>query len=131
MTIEISRLLKKGFTPLAANKFAAVSWQGETLGEFWMWNGQLMKGPEGQFIQTVKVSDLKEASLRYWRDGWTPLEWDGPLLRRMEESLRRHGGLKAQGVVFPEGPFLKEPMAIPENYFTPGLKRFISTGSWT
>lgn len=123
------RLLKKGFTPLAANRFAAISWQGETLREFWMWNGQLMNGPDGAFIQTVKVADLKEAALRYWRDGWTPLKWDHALLGRMEESLRRHRGLQNQGVVFPDGRFLKEPEAIPPEHLTPALTNYMSGGS--
>jgi hypothetical protein len=67
MTIDIGTLLKKGFTPLAANRLAAVSWQGEYLGEFWMWNGQLNKGGRSQSVQTVKVSDLREAAIRCWR----------------------------------------------------------------
>lgn len=129
MAIEISRLLKKGFRPLAANKFAAISWQGEELRDFWMWNGQLMYGAEGQFIQTVRISDLREAAVRYWRDGWTPLRWEDSLLRRMEESLRGHRGLKAQGVSFPEGHFLERPENIPDEYLTSGLKKLISGGA--
>jgi len=125
MAIDIGTLLKKGFTPLAANSFAAVSWQGETLGEFWMWNGQVMKGPAGTVIQTVKVSDLREASLRCWRDCWVPLKWDRELLRRMEASLRVHRGLKAQGVVFPDGPFLADPREIPAEYIDDGLRRLM------
>jgi len=128
MTMETGRLLKKGFTPLTANRFAAISWQGEGLREFWMWNGQLMKGPDGTFIQTVKVADLKEAALRYWRDGWVPLKWDRALLGRLEESLRQHSGLKGQGAVFPDGPFLNEPGEIPSEHLTPALKKFISGG---
>lgn len=121
MAIDLSSLLKKGFTPLAANRFAAVSWQGEPLSEFWMWNGQLM----GSSIQTVKVTDLKEAAIRCWRDNWVPLKWDSVLLRRMEVCLRSHRGLQQQGVVFPDAPFLPEPMAIPSEYITPELQKFM------
>lgn len=121
MAIDIGTLLKKGFTPLAANALAAISWQGEALGEFWMWNGQVMKGPEGIVIQTVKVTDLREAALRCWRDNWVPLKWDRALLRRMEASLRAHRGLKAQGFTFPEGHFLQDPGEIPAEYVAPAL----------
>ncbi len=125
MTIDIGTLLKKGYTPLAANSLAAVSWQGETLGEFWMWNGQVMDGPQGKLIQTVKVSELKEAALRCWRDGWVPLKWDRSLLGRMEGSLRAHRGLKAQGVDFPDGPFLPAPREIPAEYIDDCLRRLM------
>jgi hypothetical protein len=128
MAIDISSFLKKGFTPLAANRFAAVSWQGEPLGEFWMWNGQLTRGQQGSFIQTVKVSDLKEAALRCWRDKWVPLKWDSVLLRRMEACLRSHKGLEKQGVVFPDTHFLPDPASIPEEYITPELEKFMSKG---
>lgn len=128
MVLNTGRLLKKGFTPLVANRFAAISWRGETLGDFWMWNGQTINSDGMTSIQTVKVTDLKEAALRCWRDGWTPLRWDRQLLGRMEESLRRHMGLKAQGVVFPEGPFMEEPREIPAEYITPKLRDFISGG---
>lgn len=128
MTIDIGTLLKKGFTPLAANRLAAVSWQGEYLGEFWMWNGQLNKDGLGQSVQTVKVSDLREAAIRCWRDRWVPLKWDCALLRRMEASLRAHRGLKAQGVQFPEGAFLPDPVAIPEEYLNEELRRLMPEG---
>lgn len=121
MTINISSLLKKGFTPLAANRFAAISWQGEPLSGFWMWNGQLT----GSYIQTVKVTDLKEAAIRCWRDKWVPLKWDSVLLRRMEECLRSHRGLQKQGVVFPETPFLPDPVEIPCEYITTELRKFM------
>jgi hypothetical protein len=129
MKIDTGTLFKKGFTLLTANRFAAVSWQGEHLGEFWMWNGQLNKGRGGQSVQTVKVTDLREASIRCWRDRWVPLKWDGALLRRMEASLRAHRGLKAQGVLFPEGAFLPDPAPIPEEYLNDGLRRLMSEGS--
>lgn len=129
MATEIGRLLKKGYTPLAANRYAAVSWRGVTLGEFWMWNRQTARGPGGEFIQTVMVSDLGEAAMRYWRDGWVPLRWDRALLRRMEESLRAHRGLKARGVEFPGGPFLAEPAPLPDEYMTPGLREMVSKGA--
>ena len=129
MAIDISSLLKKGFTPLAANRFAAVSWQGEPLSEFWMWNGQITHGKQGPSIQTVKVTDLKEAAIRCWRDKWVPLRWDSALLRRMEASLRAHRGLQKQGMVFPDAPFLPDPDEIPSGYITPELQKFMSTGS--
>lgn len=121
MAIDLSSLLKKGFTPLAANRFASVSWQGEHIGEFWMWNGQFTESS----IQTMKVTDLKEAAIRCWRDKWVPLKWDSSLLRRMEASLRSHRGLQQQGVVFPDTPFLPEPMAIPSEYITPEIRKFM------
>lgn len=128
MAIEPVSLLKKGFIPLAANKYAALSWQGEGLRDFWMWNGQVTQGPGGRYIQTIKVTDLKEASLRVWRDRWVPLRWDNELLRRMEECLRAHAGLKRQGVNLPDGPFLPEPAAPPADCVTPEMKKFMSSG---
>lgn len=128
MAIDIGSLLKKGFMPLAANAYAAVSWQAEALRDFWMWNGQLSDGPSGKFIQTVKVPDLKEASLRFWRDRWVPLRWDELLIRRMEKCLRGHRGLKKQGVVFPETPFLPEPAPIPAEWLTPEVLELMSEG---
>lgn len=125
MAIDIGSLLKKGFTPLAANRFASVSWQGEPLGEFWMWNGQLTHGQKGPAVQTVKVCDLKEAAIRCWRDKWVPLKWDGALLRRMEAALRSHRGLQKQGVLFPEAPFLADPVEIPAECITPELQKFM------
>lgn len=122
--------MKKGFTPLAVNRFAAVSWKGEPLGEFWMWNGQFTQGEQGMYIQTVKVTDLREAAVRCWRDKWVPLKWDSALLRRMEASLRSHRGLKAQGAVFQDAPFLPDPDEIPAEYITPELQKLMSTGSW-
>src|SRR4030067_1172251 len=110
MAIDISSLLKKGFTPLAANRFAAVSWQGEPLSEFWMWNGQITHGKQGPSIQTVKVTDLKEAAIRCWRDKWVPLRWDSAFVRRMVASLRAHSGMYKQGMGFPEAPFRPPPV---------------------
>lgn len=121
--------MKKGFTPLAANKYAALSWQGEPLSDFWMWNTQVTEGRAGRSLQTVKVSDLKEASVRVWRDKWVPLKWDSSLLRRMEESLRGHTGLKKQGVVFPDTPFLPDPKPLPADCLTPEIEEYLSKGS--
>jgi len=104
--------MKKGYIPLALNRYAAIAWQGEYLGDFWMWNGQYNAGA-GSTPQTVKVTALKEAALRYWRDKWVPLKWDEDLLKRMEDALRAHKGLKAEGVAFPAGRFLPEPGAVP------------------
>ena len=102
-----------------------MSWQGEHLGEFWMWNGQLTRCHEKTSIQTVKVTDLKEAAIRCWRDKWVPLKWDSVLLRRMEACLRSHRGLQKQGMVFPDEPFLPEPVEIPSEYITPELQKFM------
>lgn len=101
---------------MACNRYAGVAWQGDFLRDFWMWNGQFTKY-EGsvRHIQTVKVADLKEAALRYWRDGWVPVKpVDEGFLRSMERVLREHGGLKREGVRFPEAPFLKMPPEIPD-----------------
>lgn len=128
MAIDTGSLLKKGFTPLAANAYAAVSWQGEVLRDFWMWNGQVSEGPSGKFIQTIQVSDLKEASVRFWRDRWVPLRWDETLIRRMEECLRVHRGLKKQGVVFPDTPFLLPPAPPPADCLTPEVLGLMTNG---
>ena len=121
--------MKKGFTPLVANRYAAVSWQGEALRDFWMWNGQVSDGQTGRSLQTVMVSDLKEASVRFWRDKWVPLKWDALLLRRMGACLRGHSGFKKQGIVFPDTPFLPEPKLLPADCLTPEIEEYLSKGS--
>lgn len=110
MTITVNSFLKRGYVPIAVNKYAGIAWEGEYLKDFWMWNRQYIDCSDGaRRIQTVKVATLKEAALRYWRDNWVPLTpVDEPFLERMEESLRNHRGLKAEGVRFPEGRFLKQ-----------------------
>lgn len=129
MTLTISRFLKKGYVPLACNKYAGVAWQGEYLKNFWMWNGQFMETSEGERIQTVRVTELKEAALRYWRDGWIPLRAiDAEFLRRMEGALRAHRGLLKEGVKFDDAPFLALPGKVPEQYLSVREKEFIGNG---
>ncbi|MBE7415997.1 MAG: hypothetical protein HS130_12585 [Deltaproteobacteria bacterium] len=101
--------------PIAFNGYASIAWQGEQTKDLWMWTGQYIQGPGGErSMQTVRVRELKEAALRYWRDGWVPLKWDQGLLERMESALREHRGLKAAGVSFPGGRFLPEPKELPD-----------------
>src|SRR3989304_7325265 len=102
---------RKGYIPLAVSPLGGISWRGERLTDFWMWNRQYTVYRGGtRHIQTVMVTELKEAALRYWRDRWVPIRpVDEDFLRRMEEALRAHQGLKAEGVRLPDGPFLRLP----------------------
>jgi hypothetical protein len=43
----------------------------------------------------------------------------------MEESLRAHRGLKAQGFNFPDGPFIPDPRNIPAEYIDGRLRRLM------
>ena len=113
MGLNAGSIIKKGYTPLALNKYAALSWQGEYLGDFWMWNRQFIDTAGGRGVQTVRVTDLKEAALRVWRDRWVPLVLDEGLLERMEAALRGHKGLKSAGFSFPDTSFLTVD-ALPE-----------------
>ncbi len=112
--------MKRGFIPLACNKYAGIAWQGAMLKDFWMWNRRFTQGSSGvMLIQTVRVTTLKDAAIRYWRDGWVPLRpVKGDFLRLMEDALRSHAGFKRQGVKFPEGAFLKPPAVIPIEYLS-------------
>jgi hypothetical protein len=107
-------IIKKGYIPIACDMRGAISWKGEYLHDFWMWNRQHMESKDGKrLIQTIRVTELKEAALKYWRDKWVPvLPIDEEFLRRMEQALRDHRGLKRQGVKFPEGAFLEMPEPI-------------------
>ncbi len=107
---------KDGFYHLAADLRGGIAWQGELLRDFWMWNRQYTEYRGGvRLIQTVRVTDLKEAAIRYWRDRWVPLKpVDEDLLRRMEACLRAHRGLRDAGVRFPDTEFLTMPEPIPE-----------------
>lgn len=127
MAITINSFLKRGYTPLACNNYAAIAWQGEYLSDMWMWNGQFTGYKGGvKHIQTVKVTDLKEAAVRFWRDGWTPVKpVDDLMLRRMEEALRSHKGLKAEGVIFPDDAFLKTPESVPVEYLGPEIRVYL------
>lgn len=109
--------LKKGFIPLVGDKnHGCISWQGEPLKDFWMWNKQFNILPDGgKSLQTVQVTELKTAAMHYWRDGWVPVNpMAEDLLRRMENALRNHRGLKMEGTQFPDGPFLKMPDLLPD-----------------
>lgn len=110
MPISARTFLDKGYVPIACNSSAGIAWQGEHLDDFWMWNRQYMEDQSGRrTMQTVKVSTVKEAALRCWKDRWVAVKpIDEILLRRMEAALRGHRGLKSEGIIFPEGPFLKE-----------------------
>jgi hypothetical protein len=92
-----------------------------------MWNGQVTEYEGGvKRVQTVKVTELKEAALRYWRDGWVPLrQADDELLRRMEASLRVNRGLKREGVTFPDGEFLRRKESVPEELMGPEVRAYL------
>lgn len=98
--------------------------------DFWMWNRQFSVYDNGaRFIQTVQVSDLTQAALRYWKDGWVPIRpVDDMFLRRMEAALRRHKGLKQAGQTFPDRPFLRPPERIPDEYLGPEARRYLMMG---
>lgn len=127
MRLTARSFLDRGYIPLACNRYAGVAWQGEYLKDFWMWNSQLTHYEGGvRLIQTVKVSELKEAALRYWRDGWVPLKpVDSAFLRRMEGALRAHRGLKKEGIDFPDTPFLKMPEPIPVEFFGAEVRAYL------
>lgn len=116
MPISARTFLDKGYVPIACNTSAGIAWQGEHLADFWMWNRQHMEDKNGRrTIQTVKVSTVKEAAIRCWKDGWVAVKpLDEVLLRKMERALREHRGLKSEGIIFPEGPFLNMSAAAPE-----------------
>ncbi|MBI5970863.1 MAG: hypothetical protein HY884_06885 [Deltaproteobacteria bacterium] len=119
--------MKRGFIPIACNKYAGIAWQGAALKDFWMWNKQFTRGGSGEkLIQAVKAVNLKDAALRYWRDGWVPLKpVSADFLKALEDTLRAHTGLKRQGVKFPDGPFLKPPAAIPVEYLSAQAREYI------
>ena len=120
-------IMKRGYMPLAFDTRGAISWQGEYLHDFWMWNRQFMEYAGGiKHAQTVRVMELGEAALRYWRDRWVPLKpVDGAFLRRLEDALRNHAGLKAEGARFPEGAFLEMPEDIPQEYLSPEARKHL------
>ncbi|MBW7957852.1 MAG: hypothetical protein H3C68_08180 [Deltaproteobacteria bacterium] len=115
MALHPGALKEKGYITIAFSNHASIAWQGEHIKDLWMWTGQYVNGSGGKrSLQTVRVRELKEAALKYWKDGWVPLKLDSGLLLRMEGALRQHKGLKAAGVSFPEGRFLPEPSEIPD-----------------
>lgn len=127
MTLTAKSFLDRGYIPLACNRYAGVAWQGEYLKDFWMWNAQLTHYDGGvRHIQTVNVTELKEAALRYWRDRWVPVKQiDEGFLRRMERALREHRGIKKEGVNFPDTQFLKMPEPIPVELFGPEVRAYL------
>ncbi len=127
MTDLSESMLEKGYIPLAATELAGIGWQGELLEDFWMWNRKFNEFEGGiKHIRTVKVRELKEAALHYWRDGWIPLRpVSNEMLRKMEVVLRAHPGLKGKGVDIPEGEFLEKAKNIPLDYIGPQLRAFL------
>lgn len=115
MPISAKTFLDKGYIPIACNSSAGIAWQGDHLDDFWMWNRQYMEDGNGRrTIQTVKVSNVKEAAIRCWKDGWVAVRpLDEALAKRMEDALREHRGFKREGVSFPDGPFLNRTEKVP------------------
>jgi len=122
---------KKGFYHLASDLRGAIAWQGELVRDFWMWNRQYTEYSGGvRLIQTVRLTDLKEAALRYWRDKWVPLKPpSSDLLRRMEDCLRAHRGLRDAGITFPEGTFLPPTEVIPEELMGSEVREHLGLGA--
>ena len=120
-------MLEKGYVPLAATELAGIGWQGESLNDFWMWNRKFNEYEGGiKHIRTVKVAELKEAALHYWRDGWIPLRpVSKEMLRRMEGALRAHPALRGDGIKVPDGEFLKVAQSIPLEYIGPEVRAFL------
>jgi len=127
MSAKRVRPIKKGFYSLASDVRGGIAWQGELLRDYWMWNKQFTEYRGGvRHIQSVKVADLKEAAIRYWRDKWVPLTPpDEDLLLRMEDSLRAHQGLRDAGVTFPENAFLTPTEPIGEEFLGAEVKKYL------
>jgi hypothetical protein len=121
------KMIKKGYIPLAATELAGIGWRGEHLNDFWMWNKKFNEFEGGiKHIRTVKVSELKEAALHYWRDGWVPLRpLSTKMLRKMEAALRTYTGLKDSSIEIPDGEFLKEAEHIPLEFIGPELRAYL------
>jgi len=130
MTANSLRPTKKGFYPLASDVRGGIAWQGELVRDFWMWNRQYREYDGGiRLIQTVKVRDLKEAAIRYWRDKWVPLRpLSSELLRRMEDCLRGHQGLRNAGITFPSTVFLEPLETIPEELMGAEVRKHLGLG---
>ncbi len=130
MAANSARPMKKGFYSLASDVRGGIAWQGELLRDFWMWNRQFTEYNGGvRLIQTVRVTDLKEAALRYWRDKWVPLKpVSTELLRRMEVSLRAHQGLRDAGINFPGGAFLDPAEPISEELMGAEVREHLGLG---
>jgi len=130
MTAKSAIPAKKGFYHLTSDLRGAIAWQGELVRDFWMWNRQYTEYSGGvRLIQTVRLTDLKEAAIRYWRDKWVPLKPLSPeLLRRMEDCLRAHRGLRDVGVTFPEGAFLQPCEPISEELMGSEVREHLGLG---
>ena len=127
MAQVVQAMLKKGYIPIAGGEHAAIGWQGEMLEDFWMWNRKFTEYEGGlRRIVTVRVTELKKASLHYWRDGWVPIkEISEEFLRRMEGALREHPGLRLNGVKVPEGEFLEVQESIPRECMGPEVLKLL------
>jgi len=127
MAANSLRPTKKGFYPLASDVRGGIAWQGELVRDFWMWNRQYTEYSGGvRLIQTVRLTDLKEAAIRYWRDKWIPLKSpSSDLLRRMEDCLRAHQGLRDAGITFPSTDFLAPLEAIPEELMGAEVRKYL------
>ena len=115
------KMTDKGFTCLGdSGTGASYFFQGRYIKDFWMWTRKLTEYTDGSVsIRTVKVTDLREAALHYWRDKWVPIKpITHEVLRAMEAELRMHVGLQKEGVQFPNGEFL-EYAFVPEDYLAP------------
>jgi len=130
MSAKSARPVKSGFYPLASDVRGGIAWQGELVRDFWMWNRQFTEYSGGvRLIQTVRVADLKEAALRYWRDKWVPLKpLSADVLRRMEVCLRAHQGLRDAGITFPEKAFLEFTEPIPEEFMGAEVRKHLGLG---
>lgn len=115
MLSMISKKMKeKGYIPLAADNMIGIGWEGTSIENLWMWNRQYVKNAEGKKeLKIVKVENLKDAALHFWRDNWVPIERISDVfLREMENSLRNNMGLKKKGIIFPSETFLDRPAKI-------------------
>jgi len=130
MSAKSARPVKRGFYALASDVRGGIAWQGELVRDFWMWNRQFTQYSGGvRLIQTVRVTDLKEAALRYWRDKWVPLKpLSTDVLRRMEGCLRAHQGLRDAGITFPETAFLDSTEPIPEEFMGAEVRKYLGLG---
>lgn len=124
LSVISKKMKEKGFIPLLSDNLIGIGWEGTSLDNFWMWNRQYMKNEEGnKELKIVKVGNLKDAALHFWRDNWVPIERisDG-LLREMENSLRNNIGLKKKGIVFPNDEFLERPKKIDKKLMSKEVK---------
>ncbi len=107
----------RGYTPLMDAGNIGMGFQGVRIKDLWMWTGKCTEFADGsKMIKTSKVTDLKEAALHIFKDGWIPVEpLSDETLRSMENALRGHRGLTN----VPAGPFLTN-REIPSELLMPG-----------